>query len=434
MITKLKIRFTAVIMAILAAVMLAVVCAVYGFMHRSEIRNTDRMMDFVQNITREESFPFSPPAMPQPDSTAPDVRIDPPAARDFPRINEPHENEFSSGWVRISLDSEGNTEGVFYSQNITSSEQESRENAVITAAEQITAKNERDGTVTADGISYRYRYSKAEQSIILIDRTGEISTMNRLLAVLVGIYLLSLIPLFIISMLLAKWAAVPIEDAWNRQKIFFSNASHELKTPLTVISANLDVITANPDETVKSQKKWFGFIRDESQKMSVLINQMLYLSKEEQNTAVNKVSFDLSKATESACLSMDAVAFEKGRSIFTEIEKNISYCGDKESICRMINILIDNAINHSAERTEITVSLKSHRNKIKLRVANKGVPIPAAELERIFDRYYRTDSSRSLDTGGFGLGLAIAKTIAENHKGQLTASSDENETVFSAVL
>lgn len=104
--------------------------------------------------------------------------------------------------------------------------------------------------------------------IVLLDRTNEVSTMTRLLVILAGIFALSLVVLFLLSVLLSKWAVTPIEDAWNRQRVFFSNASHELKTPLAVISANLDVITSNPDETVAEQGKWFGYIRSEADKMS----------------------------------------------------------------------------------------------------------------------------------------------------------------------
>ena len=131
---------------------------------------------------------------------------------------------------------------------------------------------------------------------------------------------------------------------------------------------------------------------------------------------------------------MEAVAFEKGKTLITDIEPNVTVKGDKESLARTINILIDNAVSHSSEHSEITVRLKKSRGKAKLTVENQGKPIPKEDLQRIFDRYYRTDASRSRDTGGFGLGLAIAKTVAEKHGGSITAESDENRTVFTLII
>jgi len=272
--------------------------------------------------------------------------------------------------------------------------------------------------------------------IVLLDRTDEHSTLNRLLFILMGIFLLSSAVIFLLSLLLSKWAVIPIEDAWNRQRVFFSNASHELKTPLTVINANLDVITASPENTVSEQQKWFGYIRSETDKMSRLINEMLYLSREEQTDSSGVMTtVPLSEIAEGACLAMEAVAFEKGKNISQSIESGIDVTGDKESLSRLITILIDNAVIHSSEGSEISVCLaRERKNRAKLTVSNSGKPIPSEELERIFDRYYRTDSSRSSATGGFGLGLAIAAAIARKHSGKIYAESDEQRTCFNVIL
>ena len=327
---------------------------------------------------------------------------------------------------------------IFRSQQLYGSEDEDNMDAAAhAAAENILSKGNQKGIISVDGISYRYemRDKDSGKVIVLLDRTNEVSTMTRLLVILAGIFALSLVVLFLLSVLLSKWAVTPIEDAWNRQRVFFSNASHELKTPLAVISANLDVITSNPDETVAEQGKWFGYIRSEADKMSRLINEMLYIAREERTDSKTVMAeLDLSEAAEGACLAMEAVAFEKGKTLITDIEPNVTVKGDKESLTRTINILIDNAVSHSSEHSEITVRLKRSRGKAKLTVENQGKPIPKEDLQRIFDRYYRTDASRSRDTGGFGLGLAIAKTVAEKHGGSITAESDENRTVFTLII
>ncbi len=430
MIKKLRIRFMTVLMSLLAAVMLAVTCAVYVFMYRSEIASADKIMEAAAGFDMAVPAGHEPPVpKPEPDVRLDDIRV--------PRIDP--EEGFSSGWIRVMMDENGVITDVFYSHQRFFADGGSAfviDDAVRAAAEKINSSDNKKGLITAENIAYRYsvKAQGEKKIIILLDRTNEISTMNRLLLILIGIFALTLVVLFLLSMLLSGWAVVPIEDAWNRQKIFFSNASHELKTPLTVISANLDVITSNADETVDSQKKWFGFIREETDKMRTLINEMLFLSREEQDREPVRAEFNMSEAVEGVCLSMDAVAFEKGRTLQSAIEKDIMYSGERESICRLIHILIDNAVQHSDEGSEIFIKLSKCKGKIKLSVKSQGKNIAPDELEKIFDRYYRTDESRSRDTGGFGLGLAIARAVAENHGGSISAQSDENGTVFTAVL
>lgn len=341
----------------------------------------------------------------------------------------------SQGWIRISLDDSGSPADIYFSQRSSYTDTEDEETTrelLFYAAEQILARGDTQGTITAGDTQYRYKLSREKKAIALIDRTDEISTMRRLAGILAAIFFLTLIVFFVLSVLLAKWVAIPIEDAWTRQSVFFSNASHELKTPLAVISANLDVLTSDPQKTIDEQKQWFGIIRDETKKMSGLIGEMLYLSREEYSENYVKTEFDLSHEVQGVCLSMDALAFERGRTINEDVEEGIRIKGNRESICRMLNILVDNAISHS-DGGEIAVSLHRRGNKAYFSVANEGTISPV-DLERIFDRYYRTDASRSSETGGFGLGLAIAKAIAENHGGEIQAASEEGTTTFTVEL
>ena len=435
MIKKLRSRFTAILMILLTLVMTIVIASIYISMYRSEAQNAERIIRLAIN-SHFETFSEPPtPKAPPPDAPIPDVRFDHYNFHSLERFND-----ISSGWIGISLDTSGEIKNIFYSQHhfFDDTEAAARESAVRLAAEKIREKGSSSGLITADKTAYRYAVRSAENGsiIILLDRTNEISTMNRLLIILVSIFIIALLILFVISLFLSRWAVTPIEDAWNRQSIFFSNASHELKTPLTVISANLDVITANPNETVATQKRWFNCIREEAEKMSKLINEMLYIAREEGADRKNAVmsEFDISAAVEGACLAMEAVAFESGKTIVNDIETNIIYNGEKESLLKVVNILIDNAVAYSSQGTEIKVSLSKNRSKIKLSVSNQCTPIPESELKYIFDRYYRTDSSRSRETGGFGLGLAIAKTIIDKHGGTITAASGENNTVFSVTL
>lgn len=430
MIKRLRARFTLVLTALLMLVLLGVLGAVFISMCRSEERNGDRIISMAMELDYSGRW-ASPPEMRSEDKES---RQRP------PHIPDNETERFSAGWITVRLDEDNSIKSVFYSrQRLFDTDGTDTDISVETAVSQIISKAaEGKGKVSAEGVSYRYEMRNTPQGriIVLLDRTDERSTLNRLLFILLGIFLLSSAVIFFLSLLLAKWAVIPIEDAWNRQRVFFSNASHELKTPLTVINANLDVITASPENTVSEEKKWFGYIRSETDKMSRLINEMLYLSREEQTD--NKTvltAVPLSEITEGTCLAMEAVAFEKGKSLSQSIESGISVTGDKESLSRLITILIDNAVIHSSEGSEISVRLeKERRNKARLTVSNSGKPIPPDELERIFDRYYRTDSSRSSATGGFGLGLAIAAAIARRHGGSIYAQSDEKLTSFIVTL
>lgn len=431
-------------MSLLGTVMLIVLGSVYVSMYRSENMNTDRIINFAMNLEMHKDNTDPPPQSP-PDGTEEspkdfegDIHFDSFFFPQRTRQARDRTDDISTGWISVTVDSSGMITDIFRSQQLYGSENEDNMDAAAhAAAENILSKGNQKGIISVDGISYRYemRDKDSGKVIVLLDRTNEVSTMTRLLVILAGIFALSLVVLFLLSVLLSKWAVTPIEDAWNRQRVFFSNASHELKTPLAVISANLDVITSNPDETVAEQGKWFGYIRSEADKMSRLINEMLYIAREERTDSKTVMAeLDLSEAAEGACLAMEAVAFEKGKTLITDIEPNVTVKGDKESLTRTINILIDNAVSHSSEHSEITVRLKKSRGKANLTVENQGKPIPKEDLQRIFDRYYRTDASRSRDTGGFGLGLAIAKTVAEKHGGSITAESDENRTVFTLII
>lgn len=437
MIKKLRARFTFVLTGLLTLVMIGVLGTIYISMYRFEEQNALRMIDLASSLDYSGRWENPPPPKDNGDEL-PDN-----APQDIPdRPDRKKHMQMFSGWITVKLDDDNRIESIFYSHErffSDSSESDEQDSAVTEATKVIIGREgENDGCITAGGISYRYRLRDTGdgRQIILLDRTEELSTLRRLLIILLAIFVPAMAVLLLLSVMLSKWAVIPIEDAWNRQRVFFTNASHELKTPLTVINANLDVITSNPGDTIAGQGKWFGYIRCEAEKMSRLINEMLYLSKEER-TGESPVmtELDLSEAAEGVCLAMEAVAFERGKTICSDIESGIKVKGEKESLIRMINILVDNAVSHSSDHSDISISLKrSRKGKIKLTVSNTGIPIPADELERIFDRYYRTDASRSSSTGGFGLGLAIAKAIAEKHGGTIAAESDHERTAFTVTL
>jgi len=236
---------------------------------------------------------------------------------------------------------------------------------------------------------------------------------------------ISLILLFLISVYLANRAIKPIKDAFLKQQQFVADASHELKTPLTIIKTNLAVISENEDESVSSQAKWLGFIHSQADRMSNLINDMLSLAKiDSPEQTLCYQNFNLSKTLDGVLLSFEAAIFENGMELKTELEKDIHFNGDKESLERLINILMDNAVKNTPKDGVISVNLSCDKTNIKIVVKNNGAGISPLDIDRIFERFYRADPSRARESGGYGLGLAIAKSIVERHHGKIYAQSN----------
>ncbi len=430
MIKKLRIRITAVIMAGLTLLIAAVVIGIYIFMQRSEAEETDKAVDSALSaVTREETDKRGEEKKPVPPEAADPSKRDPSASPGA--VRQPAKRQSSRNWISVLLSSEGKVKEIAYSSSYNRPD---NEDEIGGTAETIAAQNSENGYIRLYDVPYRYfiKQSGGRTRVIFIDRTNQIETMGRLMIVLIFVGIGALVVLFPISVMISGWIVKPISRAWSSQKEFFANASHELKTPLTVISANIDVITSEPDKTVSEQSKWFEYIKSETGKMSKLINQMLYLSKDDrEETKLMMSQFSASEAIEGVCLATEALAFEKGHTLVTEIEPDISCTGDKEMIERLANILIDNAIRHSVGSEDVKVELHRRKNRNILTVTNKGEYIPPEELSRLFDRFYRTDKSRTSSTGGFGLGLSIAKAIADKHRGTLTAvSSPEGLTSF----
>lgn len=270
--------------------------------------------------------------------------------------------------------------------------------------------------------------------IVFLDITNSIKILRTLLMTLGGVGIAVLLALFWISYRFAIRAVQPIEENYNSQKQFIADASHELRTPLAVIGANVDAITASGEETVDSQKEWFGYIRSELKRTGKLVDDLLYLAKSEIIRSEGSLPFDFSVVCETACASMEAVLYDSGKSMQTDIEKGVTVIADREKITGLLYIMLDNAGKYTPKGGIITVTLVSENDKAVLRVLNSGEGIPAEDLPKIFDRFYRSDASRSTETGGSGLGLSIAKAIVENSGGTISAESANGATTFTVRL
>jgi two-component system, OmpR family, sensor histidine kinase CiaH len=260
--------------------------------------------------------------------------------------------------------------------------------------------------------------------IVFLDITSQQSILNNLIYTFLIVALVTLIAIFFISRFFANKSINPIKEAFDKQKQFIADASHELRTPLAVINTNVDVLLSNSEDSIKSQSKWLSYIKSEVERMTKLTSDLLYLTQMEYSDAKMIFSdFNLSETVENVVLTMEAVIFENNASLNYDIEPNLITQGNSEQIKQVVMILLDNALKYTNLPGTIDLILKNEHNNILLSVNNTGKGIPPELLDKVFDRFYRVDKSRSRNSGGHGLGLSIAKAIVSQHGGKIWASS-----------
>ncbi|MGN0509024.1 MAG: sensor histidine kinase [Ruminococcus sp.] len=282
---------------------------------------------------------------------------------------------------------------------------------------------------------YNLTYVKNEQIdriiIVFADNSSVYSTLRNTILVCLGLFLASMAVIFLISLALSGIAVNPVKDAWNKQKQFVADASHELKTPLTVILANNNIMMSHKDSKVEDEIKWLQSTEDEAQHMKKLIDQMLFLAKsdaESSKTELTKVN--VSEIIEASSLNFEPIAFEKGILLDCEIEPDIIADSNATMLNQLSHILIDNAVKYSASNGIVNIKLLSRNDKLIFSVNNYGNVISKEELAHIFDRFYRAEKSRT--TKGYGLGLSIAQNITNCIGGKISVESSEDKgTTFS---
>lgn len=285
---------------------------------------------------------------------------------------------------------------------------------------------------------YSLRYLRQDDGlytqIAFVDISLETAALRQMMASYLRIGLLSLLLLAGASFLLSLRVTRPVERAWRQQRQFFSDASHELKTPLTVILSNAEMLETS--DLPERESRWRDNILSESRQMKTLVEEMLTLSRTEDAQRKPTVAdVDLSDLSEDCALAFEPVAFEAGKPLSWNVTPALTVSGDGEKLRRLLSILLDNAAKYGAPGEGIVLSLRAERSQAILSVANGsgGHPIPPEELPRLFERFYRADASRG-EQSGFGLGLPIAQAIAKEHHGALRAESDEQTTRFTFTL
>ena len=403
MIRKLRLKFVAICMALVTAILAVVFFSVYLSMARNI---SDLSRQVLYRVSQEETIGGM---------TRPDISI----AIGGDRVLLPY---FTVNvWP---------SRGGGYTAQITGGTYSNLEDTEELTAilQDCLSQNRQEGTVSGYHLRYLRQDNGLYEKLAFVDMSMEQAVLRRMMGSYLVIALAALSLLLGVSVLLSHWATRPVEKAWKQQRQFLSDASHELKTPLTVILSNAELLehAALPDKPAR----WTDNILSEAGRMRSLVEEMLTLARADNmvRTAV-MAEVSLSDVAADCALAFEPVAFEAGKPLEYQIADGTLVLGDGDKLRQLISILLDNAIKYGADGGTITLSLQKTDRQARLTVSNPGDPIPPEQLGRLFERFYRADVSRG-EKSGFGLGLPIARTIAEEHKGTLRAESDAGSTRF----
>lgn len=264
---------------------------------------------------------------------------------------------------------------------------------------------------------YRYRIMDTEDgtTVVFVNGNTYNNTSNRLLFTALLVLLGSASLILILTVVVSKRAVRPVAESYEKQRQFITDANHELKTPLTLILSNLDIV-----ESELGKNEWLDDIRSEGERMGLLINQLVTLSRMDESTdSVMREEFNLSSAVADTVSEFESLAEERGHTLTSSVSPSVYYYGDESLIRRLTAILLDNAIKYCDAGGNIQLSLTCRRHQV-LTVENTYQDVDKLELNRLFDRFYRADKARTF-SGSFGIGLSIAQSIVKSHKGNIAA-------------
>lgn len=298
-----------------------------------------------------------------------------------------------------------------------------------TFAAELIEKQKRDGFVG----SYRFTTTEYADGVlyIFLDCSSELSSFRVFLWASVIIGAIGCVVIFFLIWLLSRLAFRPVAESYEKQRQFITDAGHEIKTPLTIIDANCEIL-----EMTEGENEWTRSIRNQVKRLTEMTENLVYLSRMEENPErMQKVDFSLTDAVTETAEPFVPLAETRGKVLVIEAERGVSYCGDESSVRKAVSILLDNAVKYASEGGTIRIALKTAGQSRIISVENPAEGIAPGRHDEFFDRFYRADSSRNSSTGGHGIGLSIAKAVAEAHGGKIACRSEDGKTVvFTLVL
>ena len=400
MIKKLKKKFIALATISLSILMIVLVGIMNIINYSSIITETDEILDLLS----QQNLPILNRQI-MADKRIQDVK-------DFiPRRMSP-EVPFESRYFVVIVAENGTLEEVDTS-NIISVDRESVGYYVQNA---LASQHDR-------GFINQFRFTKQTAGrvtrILFLDCGRKLDSFHTFLWISLAVGLLGCLIAFIVFLFVAERIVHPIVESYEKQKRFITDAGHEIKTPLTIIGANIDLL-----ESDMGENECLSDVRIQTERLNSLTNNLVYLSKMEEQNVIRKVEFQVSELVEETAKQFLSIAKSKNKVYQINIEPNLNMMGDPDAIRQLVSILIDNAMKYSPNGGVVTLEMNKHKKMLIISVFNTTeVPITNENISHLFDRFYRTDSSRNSETGGHGIGLSIAQAITVAHNGKITAET-----------
>ena len=444
MIRKLRLKFILVSMLSVTIVMVLLIGVINIMNYKSVVKSADRIL----SMLTDGGGRF-------PGITGRNQETGSERSRSGSRRDSRNPEDFLRWMTRFSSDENENNPELRYESRFFSVTLDLSGEVKSTRTDRISAVDSEDAAEMAReiylsgnvvGFKGDYRFRKTinpNNNMILIifyDCGRSLSNVRSFLFTSIAISLICLFMVYILIAVFSKAVIRPAAEAYEKQRQFITDAGHELKTPLAIINADADVLDMElgVDGEEETSNEWLADIRKQTSRLTELTSNLIYLAKTEEGTreAFTFVDFPVSDVIAQEAESFKGPAQAAGKNLDIKIEDNLSMNGDQKAIRQLVDIFLDNAIKYSPEGGTISVKLKKSGRYIGLTVTNSTkTPVTKEHTKHMFDRFYRTDASRNSDTGGYGIGLSIAKSIVEIHKGKISANSqDGSKLTMSAVM
>ena len=418
MIRDLRKKFILVAMLSTMLVLTAIMGVVNFSNYREMLDRADEMTALLEQ--NDGKFPEEPSWHEQDDTATPPAK---PENDEKDKSRFSVETPFETRYFTVTVDENGEVTDCDLDRIAAVDEE--------TAEEYTQTAQQKNKTTGFQGI-YRYRVTETEDGAkyVFLDCRREISNFRTVLVTTISVSLLGLAAVFVLVVIFSRMVFRPVEESIQKQKRFITDASHELKTPLTIIDANTEVM-----EMESGESQWTKSTRKQIQRLSGLVQQLVTLSRlDEEKGLEEKCEFNLSEAVSECVQPYESLAQTREKNLTLNIEEDITYTGDERSIRQLAGILMDNAVKYSSENGNITLTLKKKGKKIFLEVYNDADDLPQGKMDVLFERFYRLDSSRNSGTGGSGIGLSVAKAIVQAHKGKITAENKNGRRLTITVI
>ena len=397
MIRKLRVKLVAIIMAFVTMILICVMMAVLGLTRATLERES---LDMMRHIA------IDPARTPAP-------------GEDFDGVRLPY--------FVLTVNEDGTIEpmsGGYYDLSDTDFLQQ--------AAQEVLDSGKQSGVLAGSRLRFLRLTTDDGGTIVFADTSNETQTLTGLFRTCLLLCGVAFVAFFILSILLARWAVHPVEKAWTQQKQFVADASHELKTPLTVLLTDAELLCTPEEEYSSAEKRQLSqSMLTVARQMRVLVEQLLELARVDQGIPRGQSSrLDWSENISDALLPFEPIFYEKGLQLETDLQRGIFVHGCAAQLQQAAGVYLDNARKYAAPGTTVRVTLaRCSAHRARLAVATQGAAIPQNELQNIFKRFYRTDPAHHRD-GSYGLGLAIAAGVAEQHGGCVWAESSGGVNTF----